>query len=141
MQSPSLCLSLAKMAQEPKTAKVLRCVLCPATYSVEDVEKGLYFPSTGICYACYKRGQHAPYYEWCFGKPDVTSGVGIARYGYNENVPECSSECPDRHICKVFVKNGREKENQPVHEREQRDKDVLGDVRGGNEGGRSDRVC
>lgn len=68
------------------------CVSCSEQYSKEDVKHGLYFPSTSTCLDCYNRMQKSK--TTCFGKKDKYDRMTIA----------CRDECPDRKICKVFIK-------------------------------------
>lgn len=77
---------------------VLKCKLCPMIYSARDVEKGKFFPSTGICRRCYKKMQRGS--ATCFGKR------------YTADAQECQFECPDREICRVFCLRRKENEER-----------------------------
>lgn len=96
--------------------RIFKCVLCPQLFGLDDVKTGMYFPSTGVCYNCYKRGSKVSVGVWCFGKPVIREGNRIVRIGYDEKARACRVECPDSHICKVFVaerketKDGRKRE-------------------------------
>jgi len=72
------------------------CVDCPERFALSDVENGKYFPSTGMCISCYrKRFKNR---SLCFGKKSM----------YDPNTIACGEECPDRRICKGFVKHRKE---------------------------------
>lgn len=73
--------------------KVFACLLCPGKFSTNDVRQGQYFPSTGICFACYEKKQRRTPAKDCFGKATE----------YDPENRACAEECPDRHICKVFI--------------------------------------
>ena len=75
---------------------VLPCLRCNRRFGKRDVEVGAFYASTMICGDCYRKGQQSPLAVWCFGKVD-------AKRGYNPDARECSSECPDREICKEFI--------------------------------------
>lgn len=91
------------MAEAVGLAKVLECTLCSTAYSVQDVEQGLFFPSTGVCKSCYSAGQRSSRKVWCFGKLDLRRGHKIVLKAYNPKAPECRLHCPDREICKQFI--------------------------------------
>lgn len=69
--------------------RILECVLCRERYSVQDVKAGKYYPSTGICLACYEKALQGNKKIWCFGE-------------FEPSVSECRAECPDRRPCKRF---------------------------------------
>lgn len=92
-----------KTRQAIQKMKLLFCLLHNGRFSKYDVKKGRYFPSTGICRACYKRMQAQPYNVCCFGKPTKVVKPKSVQYGWDKDAIECKSECPDRQICKVFV--------------------------------------
>ena len=75
-----------------KNKKVFKCLKCPILFSVEDIESGFYFPSTGICLECYRGMKRSV--DTCFGK--------ITKFDVETN--ECGYECPDRNVCQAFVK-------------------------------------
>jgi len=77
--------------------KLLWCLLCSQKFSVEDVQAGKYVIETGICMGCYKDLQKS--ITTCFGK--TTTGK---RWGYDEETVECSRFCPDKEVCRSFVK-------------------------------------
>jgi hypothetical protein len=82
----------------------LECVLCGERFAERDVTELRYFPSTQVCFACYKKGQNAPYATWCFGKQNVEGPGGkILEYGFDEDARACGQYCPDRKICKMFI--------------------------------------
>lgn len=73
--------------------QVFSCELCEEPYSLADIKELRFFPSTGICYACYRKGASAPPEVWCFGKKEK----------YKPELRECSELCPDRVLCPLFV--------------------------------------
>lgn len=73
-----------------RNGDVLECLLCGDRYSADDVLKGLYFASTGICKKCYMQGLKAENSIWCFGT-------------FSVEYLECRFDCPDRKICKYFT--------------------------------------
>lgn len=83
---------------------IFECLLCPAKYSLRDAEKGRYFIETRVCLKCYRKGQVADRKVWCFGKKQKKN-----RKGYSVKNIVCSAICPDRNICKQFVKLKRRK--------------------------------
>lgn len=66
------------------------CVLCPGTFTEQDVKEGIYFPSTGVCLSCYIK--LAKSQSSCFGEKSK----------YNLRIIACQ-ECLDNKICKAFV--------------------------------------
>lgn len=66
---------------------LLRCVLCPERFTLDDAVAGRYFIQTLICRACYERLRAKPYALSCFGK------------GYDSQDEVCQHICPDRKIC------------------------------------------
>ncbi len=72
------------------------CVSCPERFTLEDVEEGKYFPSTGICLSCYRKMFKNK--SSCFGKELL----------YDPHTLACSEECPDRKICRGFVTHLKE---------------------------------
>jgi hypothetical protein len=104
--------------RNPKT-EVLVCVLCSRRYSLEDVERFDFFPTTGICVKCYQAGKRVPYLDWCFGKTNIVGKNGkVVKFGYDAEAKACSQYCPDKKICALFVsgeiqkwrlRNGNEK--------------------------------
>ena|ERR1043166_2829285 len=91
------------MAQSVKLAKVLECTLCGGGYSERDIEQGLFFPSTGVCFSCYSIGQKSSRKVWCFGKRDLRRGHKVVLKAYNPKAPECRLHCPDKEICMAFI--------------------------------------
>src|SRR5437016_2479291 len=73
---------------------LLECITCDETYTEVDVENFRYFPSTGVCYNCYRAMQKAPITISCFGKE------------YDALANECRELCPDRKQCPSFA-NGK----------------------------------
>lgn len=71
---------------------MFECVMCSGRFTVEDVESGRYFPSTGGCFECYKT--LAKNKRLCFGKEKL----------YDTSTLACRVECPDKRICRTFVK-------------------------------------
>ena|SRR6185369_16752456 len=92
--------------------RIFKCVLCPQLYGVDDVKQGLYFPSTGVCLQCYRKGTKVPVGVWCFGKAVVREGNRLVRVGYDEKSRACQIECPDSHVCKVFAQRNRKDGNE-----------------------------
>ena len=89
------------------TTNVLECVLCGVRYSEADVKELLYFPSTGVCKACYDAGQKKPHAIWCFGKVNLVKRQNrkkVVAYGYSEEAKECQVLCPDKTICRFYLK-------------------------------------
>jgi len=83
---------------------MLECILCEKHFNTQDVTELKFFPSTGICFDCYKAGVDAPYQKWCFGKTNIYGPGGrILNHGYDPDVRECRKECPDRKLCPLFV--------------------------------------
>jgi hypothetical protein len=81
----------------------LECILCEHQFSLDDVRLLNFFPSTGVCFDCYQKGQSASFATWCFGKTSVTGPNGnLLQYGYDPEAKVCSEECPDRRICPLF---------------------------------------
>lgn len=68
------------------------CVLCPEIFTLEDIKAGEYFPSTGVCFSCYK--SLAKNSLLCFGD----------RLKYDLRVLACQ-QCPDQSICKAFIRH------------------------------------
>lgn len=91
------------MASKKKAIKALQCIRCGELYSLRDVRHLRFFPSTGICESCYRRGQQTDARIWCFGKKEVKKGSKIVRPGFNKESLECKAECPDRKICPYFI--------------------------------------
>lgn len=81
----------------------LPCILCGDKFSEEDIKAGLYFISTMVCKGCYDGLQSQPHSVSCFGKLSVRRGRRVDA-GYDKEAVECSEECPDRFICRAFVK-------------------------------------
>lgn len=67
------------------------CSSCNNRFSVDDVKKGNFFPSTGKCSNCYLK--LAKNKSQCFGK----------KKKYNASSVACGIECPDSTVCKSFV--------------------------------------
>jgi hypothetical protein len=84
--------------------KTMPCSECAEKFSEDDVRLGKYFPSTMTCRGCYTQMQNLPHTVSCFGKVNRVKKGKIVGYGYDPAAPECSQECPDRKICKAFVR-------------------------------------
>jgi hypothetical protein len=69
------------------------CLLCSVRYTVDDVKNGLYFPSTSICFSCYK--ERAKSKLLCFGKERKYDPDSIA----------CGSNCGDERFCRLFIRH------------------------------------
>jgi hypothetical protein len=95
------------MAEAAGLAKVLECTLCKRGYSAQDVSKGLFYPSTGICTECYVQGQKSSRKVWCFGKLDFKRGRKTVLAAFNPTATECKLHCPDRVVCKEFIDKKR----------------------------------
>ncbi len=76
----------------------LECVLCNEFYTEIDIENFRFFPSTRVCYNCYRQMQKQDYAISCFGKKTEDK-----KLGYNGMAEECRELCPDRRICPNFV--------------------------------------
>lgn len=72
------------------------CIRCTVKYTLKDVERGGYFPSSGICLACYQVMEKDK--NSCFGDKRV----------FDPNTLACGQECPDRRICRGFIKHPKE---------------------------------
>ena len=83
--------------------EIIPCVLCDEKFSEQDVRDGLYFISTMVCKKCYVGMQKQPHSISCFGKLTVKEGRRKL-LGYDSEAAECSGECPDRFVCRAFVK-------------------------------------
>ena len=70
--------------------RILECVLCTERFSIKDVRESRYYPSTGVCHACYEKAAAGNKKVWCFGE-------------YDPSVSECRTECPDRRLCRSFA--------------------------------------
>jgi len=68
---------------------VFACSQCPERYTLDDIKHGRYFPSTGVCLACYIKMNKSS----CFGKKKY----------YNPSLPSCGIECKDSTICKTAI--------------------------------------
>lgn len=89
---------------DASSVEVLECILCEKHFSIEDVKQLKFFPSTGVCFDCYLKGQNASYATWCFGKPNLYSlNDRVLEFGYDEDKKVCQSECPDRRLCPLFM--------------------------------------
>lgn len=82
-----------------KLLLLLECLLCRNKFTVDAVQQKQYFLETLICAACYKKGQKLPASVWCFGKLAAKNSPG-----YSEENVECVQICPDKKICKSFVR-------------------------------------
>jgi hypothetical protein len=67
---------------------VFYCVVCRGSFVLDDVQKGRYFPSSGVCLVCYQSMSKSK--DTCFGKL------------YDKKSIVCQS-CPDRNVCTIFV--------------------------------------
>jgi hypothetical protein len=83
---------------EVRTKELVPCLLCSKRYSVQDVQEGRYFASTGVCMSCYEEMAKKPISASCFGKKTVGQ-----QFGYNSRAIVCAKICPDREVCKQFV--------------------------------------
>jgi hypothetical protein len=84
--------------------KTMPCTECSEKFSEDDIDHGRFYPSTMTCKSCYQKLQGQSAKVSCFGKiTKVKHGKTIV-YGYDPKAPECSKECPDRKICRAFVK-------------------------------------
>lgn len=70
---------------------ILECITCDELYTEIDVENFRFFPSTGVCYNCYRAMQKADTSISCFGKQ------------YDALANECRELCPDRKLCPSFA--------------------------------------
>lgn len=78
--------------------KVFECVLCADGHSAHSACAGKYFIESGVCIDCYKAMQKKPASISCFGKLPVGKS-----FGFSSSNPVCSSICPDRTACALFV--------------------------------------
>lgn len=72
------------------------CIICSDEFTKEDIEKALYFPSTGVCTLCYKKLMRSK--VSCFGKEKLYAPRSLA----------CSDLCPDKRICKFVIMHRKE---------------------------------
>lgn len=88
------------------SGKVLPCVECLERFTAQDVEDGNYFPKTMMCLRCYVALQRKPRGVSCFGKPQVILAYRTQPQllGYNPRARECQGLCPDREVCRAFVR-------------------------------------
>lgn len=73
---------------------MFECVVCSNRYTLDDVQEGNFIPSTSVCLTCYQvlyKNKSS-----CFGS-DL----------YNASELVCQ-ECPDKRICRGFVKHIKE---------------------------------
>lgn len=82
--------------------KLIPCTLCQERFSLRDVREGRFVAETLICRGCYEKRQKAGFAETCFGKEG-----GQGWEGYNERALECRGLCPDRNVCRKFVRSGK----------------------------------
>lgn len=91
---------------------LLECRYCHGMYSVLDVEELLFFASTKICIECYIKMMEADYKKSCFGKPSKLH-YKTTHFGFNLLSNECKTFCPDRHVCKFFMRGQMYVVNKP----------------------------
>jgi hypothetical protein len=70
---------------------MFNCISCRRAYTLDDVMKGRYYPSTSVCLQCYQ--DMAKSKTTCFGS-DL----------YDRKAMACQA-CPDRQVCSVFVQH------------------------------------
>ena len=70
--------------------KLFQCTLCEERFTYQDVKALKFFPSTCICNSCYKEAQKDK--EVCFAK------------AFDRHNLACTKICPDRKICKLFIR-------------------------------------
>lgn len=73
-------------------SKVFQCTLCEEKFPEAAIKKLLFFPSTMICSKCYNEAEKDK--DVCFGK----------KAEYNKHSLVCSKVCPDRRICKLYLR-------------------------------------
>ena len=78
--------------------KIFECVICSDTFSMHSLSAGEYFVQSGVCKDCYEKMQKKPASVSCFGK--LPNG---RMFGYTSSNPVCSTICPDRGACLVFI--------------------------------------
>lgn|ERR1700761_197182 len=88
-----------KGGSRKKLPLLFECLLCKNKFNTEDVEKKRFYVGTCICRACYTQAQKTPAKIWCFGKLQKGNSPG-----YNEENVGCRLLCPDRKVCKVFIR-------------------------------------
>lgn len=79
--------------------RCLECTECEGQFSVAAIRDGRFFISSMTCWVCHRRMQEAPAEVSCFGK-----ARGNGHEGYSEADAECRLHCPDRVVCRKFVK-------------------------------------
>ena len=75
-----------------RPGSVFVCQRCERRFTEEDFGKLRFFPSTGICRACYIEAMGDG--SVCFGKCDY----------FNPQATVCKRVCPDRFVCRFFIK-------------------------------------
>lgn len=83
---------------------LLECVLCSNKFTTEDADKKVYFPETLVCRECYIQGKKVNPQVWCFAKLQTPKMPG-----YSPDNLSCKLLCPDRKVCKQFIKTTKEK--------------------------------
>ena len=89
-------------------AKVLECINCRASFSLNDARKGRYSATSLTCLTCL-RELHASGPELtCFGRRKVVKGKTVVE-GYSEADTECRMHCRDRVACRQFIEKGEKR--------------------------------
>jgi NAD-dependent SIR2 family protein deacetylase len=91
-------------SRSPRLPLLLECLLCKDKFTVPDVDKKQFFISTSICRKCYAKGAVVDPQVWCFGKRQRGNSPG-----YSEENVGCRLLCPDKKVCKLFIKLNKEK--------------------------------
>lgn len=73
-------------------SKTLQCTLCESKFDEQAIKELKFFPSTMICSNCYDEAKKDS--DVCFGK----------KKQYSSKLLVCNKICPDRKICKLYVR-------------------------------------
>lgn len=79
--------------------RCLECTRCEGQFSIAAIREGRFFVSSMTCWVCHREMQAAPSTISCFGKAKQNG-----QEGYSKADPECRLHCPDRAVCRKFVK-------------------------------------
>jgi len=72
--------------------KLFQCTECEERFTEENIKELKFFPSTMICSKCYHEAEKDK--TVCFSKVEE----------YNKRSIVCNKICPDRRICRLYIK-------------------------------------
>lgn len=75
-------------------SKLFQCIICETKFSEQDYKDLKFFPSTCICRKCYDEAEKDK--TVCFAKKEQ----------YDRHSLACRKVCPDRKICKLYIRLG-----------------------------------